>query len=94
MSCAFEFPNSTVQVEFHNVKSKQKILIDVLTKHGDIDLNKLAFVLDISTSELKDISNGNGFLTGEQADSLAQIFLNFLGKNFFPKSTLIRNFIN
>lgn len=47
-----------------------------------------------SVEKLKNICDGEGFLVGEQADSLAQLFLMFLGKNFFRKCTLIRSFVN
>lgn len=94
MSCTLEFPESSVKIEFCSAGNKQKILIDVLTKYSEMDVNKLASVLEISVKKIKDICNGNGFLVGEQADTLAQLFLMFLGKHFFRKCTLIRNFIN
>lgn len=94
MNCILEFPELLVKVDFCSKGDKQKILIEVLTKYGEMDINKLASVLGVSCKRLKDICNGDGFLVGEQADSLAQLFLMFLGKHFFRKCTLIRNFIN
>lgn len=94
MSCTLEFPESSVKIDFCSKGNKQKILIDVLAKYSDMDINQLASVLDVPVKRLREICNGNGFLVGEQADSLAQLFLMFLGKNFFRKCTLIRNFIN
>jgi hypothetical protein len=94
MSCTLEFPESSVKINFCSKGNKQKILIDVLTKYGEMDMNRLASVLEVSVKKLKAICNGNGFLVGEQADSLAQLFLMFLAKHFFRKCTLIRNFIN
>ena len=92
MSCALEFPESSVKIDFCSKGNKQRILIDVLTKHGGMDMRELASVLDVSVKRLHDICEGSGFLTGKQADSLAQLFLIFLGKNFFRKCTLIRTF--
>jgi hypothetical protein len=94
MSCTLEFPESSVKIDFCSKGNKQKVLIDVLSKYSDMDINQLASVLDVPVKRLREICNGDGFLVGEQADSLAQLFLIFLGKNFFCKCTLIRNFIN
>lgn len=94
MSCILEFPESFLRIDFCSKGNKQKILIDVLTKYGDMDVEKLALVLNVSTTRLHDICDGYGFLVGDQADTLAQLFLMFLGKNFFRKCTLIRNFID
>jgi hypothetical protein len=94
MSCTLEFPESSVRIDFCSKGNKQRILIDVLSKYSDMDINQLASVLEVPVKRLHEICNGNGFLVGEQADSLAQLFLMFLGKNFFSKCTLIRNFIN
>ena len=94
MSCVLEFPESLVKIDFCSKGNKQKILIDVLTKYGDMDINRLALVLEVPTKRLHDICDGYGFLVGEKADSLAQLFLMFLGKHFFRKCTLIRSFID
>ena len=94
MSCALEFPESSVKVDFCSKGNKQKILIDVLTKHGEMDINRLASVLGVLVNRLKDICEGDGFLVGESADSLAQLFLMFLGKHFFRKCILIRSFVD
>ncbi|MFA5959800.1 MAG: hypothetical protein WC785_04725 [Tatlockia sp.] len=94
MSCTLEFPESSVKIDFCSKGNKQKILIDVLTKHGDMDITRLASVLEVSVKRLQSICDGYGFLVGEQADSLAQLFLMFLGKHFFRKCTLIRTFVD
>ena len=94
MSCVLEFPESLVRIDFCSKGNKQKILIDILGKYSDMDITQLASVLEVSVERLHEICNGNGFLVGEQADSLAQLFLMFLGKHFFRKCTVIRNFIN
>lgn len=94
MSCALEFPESAVKINFCSKGNKQKILIDVLTKYSDIDINKLAVTLEVPVNKLYDICEGNDFLVGERADSLAQLFLMFFGKQFFRKCTLIRNFVD
>ena len=94
MSCILEFPESSIRIDFCNQKNKQKILIDILTKHGDMDINELASALGVSVKRLYYISDGYGFLVGEKADNLSQLFLMFLGKNFFRKSRLIRDYIN
>jgi hypothetical protein len=92
MSCVLEFPESSVKIDFCSQGNKQKILIDVLTKYGEMDINSLASVLEVSTEMLNDISEGDSFLVGKKADCLAQLFLIFFGKQFFRKCTLIRNF--
>ncbi|MDP1603657.1 MAG: hypothetical protein Q8M03_10380 [Legionella sp.] len=92
MSCALQFSELSVKFEFCSKGNKQKILIDVLTKYSDMDIDRLASVLDVSVNKLLDICDGNSFLFGEKADSLAQLFLMFLGEHFFPKCTLIRSF--
>jgi hypothetical protein len=94
MGCSLEFTESLVKIDFCSKGNKQKILIDVLTKHSEMDINELASVLNVSVKRLQDICEGYGFLVGEQADSLAQLFLIFLGKNFFRKCTLIRSFVD
>ena len=94
MSCTLEFLESSVKIDFCSKRNKQKILIDVLTKYGHMDINRLASVLEVPVKRLQDICDGYGFLVGEQADSLAQLFLMFLGKHFFRKCTLIRSFID
>ena len=94
MSCALEFPEPSVKVDFCNKGDKQKILIEVLTKYGEMNMSKLASVLEVSVKRLNDVCDGDSFLIGDQADSLAQLFLMFLGKHFFQGCTLIRNFEN
>lgn len=94
MSCILVFPESSVKIDFCSKGNKQKILIDVLTKYGEIDIIKLASILEVSVKRLSDICEGEGFLVGEQADNLAQLFLMFLGKFFFRKCTLIREFVD
>lgn len=94
MSCTLEFPESSVKIDFCAKGAKQKILIDVLTKHGEMNISNLASTINVSEKKLHDISEGYGFLIGEQADTLAQLFLMFLGKHFLRKCTLIRNFVD
>jgi hypothetical protein len=94
MNCTLEFPESFVKIDFCSKGNKQKILIDVLTKYSEMDIDKLALVLGVSVKKLHGICDGDSFLVGEQADSLAQLFLMFLGKHFFHKCTLIRNFVD
>lgn len=94
MSCVLAFQESSVKVDFCCKGNKQKILIDVLTKYGEMDIYRLANVLDVSVKKLKDICDGDGFLIGAQADSLAQLFLMFFSKHFFRKCTLIRSFVD
>lgn len=94
MSCALMFQESAVTIDFCSKGNKQKILIDVLTKYSEMNMSKLASILEVSETSLKDICDGDSFLIGKQADSLAQLFLLFLGKHFFRKCTLIRNFVD
>ena len=92
MSCALEFPESSVKIDFCSKGNKQKILIDVLTKYSEMDMNRLASVLEVPVKKLNDICEGDSYLVGKQADCLAQLFLIFFGKQFFRKCTLIHNF--
>jgi hypothetical protein len=92
MGCKLEFTELLMQVDFCIKGSKQKVLIDVLTKYSDMDFNKLAYIVGVSVQELYDISSDNGCLIGESADSLAQLFLMFLGQEFFRNCTLVRRF--
>jgi hypothetical protein len=94
MSCILEFPESSVKIDFCSKGNKQKILIDVLTKYSDMDMNRLALALEVPVKKLRSICDGHGCLIGEQADSLAHFFLIFLGKHFFRNCTLIRNFMD
>lgn len=92
MGCALEFLESPVKIDFCSKGNKQKILIDVLIRHDEMDIKELALILNVSVKKLKDICKGDGCLIGEKADSLAQLFLIFLGKHFFRKCTLFRSF--
>lgn len=92
MSCAIEFPGSSVRIDFCSKGNKQKILIDVLTKYSEMSMDSLASVLNVPVKSLYDICEGDSFLVGKKADSLAQLFLMFFGKQFFHEYTLIRNF--
>lgn len=94
MSCTLEFPESSVKIDFCSQGSKQRILIDVLTKYSDLDMNRLASVLEVSVKRLHNICDGYDFLVDKQADSLAYLFLMFFGKQFFRKFTLIQSFID
>jgi hypothetical protein len=93
MSCALEFPELSVRIDFFSQGNKQNILIDILIRHGGMDVNELASVLGVSVKRLYHICDGHGFLVGEKSDTLVQLFLMFLGKNFFKKCKLIRDFM-
>ena len=93
MSCTIEFPESSVEIDFCSNGNNQKILIDVLTKYSEMDFNKLASILGVSVRKLKKSHEGKSFLIGKPADSLAQLFLIFIGKNFFRKCRLVQNFV-
>ncbi len=94
MSCTLEFLESPLKIHFCSKGNKQKILIDVLTTYGEMDINRLASTLGVSAKKLRNICDGHGYLIGDQADSLAHLFLIFLGKHFFRKCTLIRSFVD
>lgn len=93
MGCIVEFSKSLLQFEFNSHGHKQKILVDMLLKYGELNIVELSLALDTSTYELQDILEGNCFFIGEKANDLAQLFLIFFGRTFFKKFTLIRNFI-
>ena len=92
MGCIIEFSESLLRFEFNSKGANQKILVDMLLKYGDLDIDGLALALDTSINELQDILNDNHFFVGEQAHDLSQLFLVFFGRRFFNKFTLIRNF--
>lgn len=94
MGCKLEFSESQLQVEFCSQGSKQRILIDVLLKYSEMSINDLASALEVPVTRLHDIYNGRSFLIGEQADSLAQLFLVFFGRTFFKKFSIIRSFVD
>ncbi len=94
MGCIIEFSESLIQFEFHSNGIKQRMLVDMLLKYGDLDIENLAATLDISVDELQNICEGKHFLEGEQSHDLAQMFLIFFGQQFFKKFTLIRNFFD
>ena len=83
-----------MRFEFSSTGSKQRILVDMLLKYGDLTISDLASALDITVSELQDIHDGNHYLVGEQANDLAQLFLSFFGRTFFNKFSIIRNFFD
>lgn len=94
MGCIVEFTESLLQFEFNSKGSKQKILVDMLLKYGELDIAGLALALDASINELLGILDGNYSFVGRQADDLSQLFLIFFGRTFFKKFTLIRNFFD
>ncbi len=94
MGCIIEFSESLIQFEFHSTGNKQRILVDMMLKYGELDINNLALTLDISVHELQEMHEGTHFLVGEKAHDLAQMFLIFFGQQFFKKFTLIRNFFD
>lgn len=92
MGCIIEFSESQLQIEFCTEGNKQKILIDVLLKYSEMDINQLAISLGVSESKIQNIYDDKDFLVDQQADSLAQIFLRFFGRKFFRKFSIIRNY--
>jgi hypothetical protein len=87
MSYTLEFSGSAVKIDFCSQGNKQKNLIDVLIKYDEMDINELALILQVPVERLHGICDGHGFLVGEQADSLIQLFLMFLGRYFFINVT-------
>ncbi len=93
MENTLAFVDSCVKLEFSGDKYTQKIMLDILTKHTQMDLSYLALILNSTVNQLNNIYNGNDFLDDAKALDLAHIFLIFLGQNFFRKSILIRTFL-
>ncbi len=85
--------SSPVQIQLSE-GYKQKISFDLLTQYGNMTFGKLAEILDVSVEKLHDIHKEHDFLTGSQADDLAQLFLLFLAEHFFQKCIFIRSFVN
>lgn len=92
MGCTVELANALIRFEFCCEGKKQKILVDILLKYSDMDINELAFALDVSVSKILDICNESSFLMGKQADDLSQLFIIFFGRIFFRNFSIIRNF--
>lgn len=90
MGCIIEFTHS--QFEFCCQGNKQQILVDVLLKYSGMTLKDIATALDVSVEQLQDICDGENFFSGEQSDSLAQLFLIFFSRMFFRKCSLIRSY--
>ncbi len=92
MGCIVKFSESLIQFEFNSHGNRQKMLIDMLLRYGEFDMNSLAATIGISVAKLHDIYDGKYFLDGEESHDLAQVFLIFFGQQFFKKFTLVRNF--
>lgn len=75
MSCIVEFTDPSDRFEFSIKKHKQKYLINILLKYGQLSLFDLASILDISASTLIEVHHGTCFLVNKQVENLTKIFL-------------------
>jgi hypothetical protein len=92
MVCFIEFSESMIKSEFCGEGKKQRILVDMLLKYGDMNIDSLAKELEVPIEKVQHVLNGHDFFIGDREDSLAQFFLMFFGRLFFKKFTLIRHF--
>lgn len=92
MVCFVEFTESMIRSEFCGEGNKQRILVDMLVKYGDMNIDSLAKELEVPIEKVQRVLNGHDFFVGDREDSLVQFFLMFFGRLFFKKFTLIRRF--
>lgn len=57
MGCTMEFTGE--QLQFRG--STQKIMIDILLQHGELDINELALNLDVTIARINGICDSNDF---------------------------------
>lgn len=72
-----EIEEPVIQFEFKCCSKKQALLIDSLLKYSKVNLETLAYILDVSSQHLLKVYRGYQFLKGEQAVKLARLFLIF-----------------
>ncbi len=64
-----------ITCEFNCRKGKQKAIINALLNYSKLDLEQLAWMIDVSLQELQDVHNGEKYLHDEAAKNLAHCFL-------------------
>lgn len=70
-------PVQVLHIEFPCHRHKQSLLIHALLKCSQLDLDKIASLLDMSPITLKNVYNGYYYLTSDKAVCLAQLFCLF-----------------
>jgi hypothetical protein len=78
MGCVVEF-SKTARFDFCRNNGKQKIWIDAVLRYGELDLNGLSLVLDVSIIVLREVYKGSRFLERSKAEELAKLFLILFG---------------
>ena len=56
MGCIIEFTEPLVRFDFCANQRKQKIWIDALLKYGNLDMTRLASLLDVPVKNLKEVN--------------------------------------
>lgn len=92
MGCIIELSNALAQLELSDKPTLQKIIVDMILRYNHDPFFNLAKTLDISEKQLQKIHRGTSYLDGKKSQDLAQQFLLFLGRTFFHRYTVIRNY--
>jgi len=73
--CALEVePVKTLEIKFPCHRHKQKLLIHALLQCSQLNLDKIASILNISSVTLNNVYHGSDYLKAEQSCGLAQLF--------------------
>ena len=75
MGCTIEFSEPPIKFDFYRNKFKQKIWIDAILRYGALDIISLAALLNLRVKALENVHSGRLFLTENEAQKLAQLFL-------------------
>lgn len=67
-------PVKTLLIEFPCHKHKQKLLIHALVQCSQLNIDKIATILNVSPITLNNVYNGYYYLKSDQAFKLAQLF--------------------
>ena len=74
MGCIIEF-NDGLRFDFVQNKCKQKIWIEVLLRHTNLDINQIAVILEIPAEIITKVHRGERYFSQEYAESLGRLFL-------------------
>ncbi|MBA2711549.1 MAG: hypothetical protein H0U57_13285 [Tatlockia sp.] len=75
MSCIVEFSEPKIRFDFTKNQYKQKIWIEALLKFTQVDINKIATLLELPINRLVEVHQGRAFFTSDSVDRLAKLFL-------------------
>jgi hypothetical protein len=80
MECMIEFKDLSTKLKFLCSKYKQKLIVDILIRHNQIQLKDLAALIGISTTLLTNVYTGDTFLDGKAAANLNYLLFIFLNE--------------